>query len=180
MKESPKKVEKDFDDIIEILSSPEKSPFKEDRVDHFKTHDEVEKAKRQIFPSKNVTTTYLPPKSRDQECIMLSSDSDSTQDEDRPTIKVETESVSEDEDDHEKQDDAVELEFKKYKGDKYMELYQAFTSINRGLTADEIIHILLHPGDYDICETVPQYVQKPLSFLVDTRNLKDRHECKWT
>lgn len=52
-------------------------------------------------------------------------------------------------------------------GKCFSNIYTAFTTVNRGLTAGEIVEVLLNPDDYDTCADVPQYVQEPSTFLID-------------
>jgi hypothetical protein len=46
------------------------------------------------------------------------------------------------------------------------------------LTADEILELLLNPDDYDTCAGVPQYVQEPAAFLIDSNVLKDQKDIR--
>ena len=55
---------------------------------------------------------------------------------------------------------------------------QSFTTVNRGLTADEILEALLNPDYYDTCADVPQYVQEPAAFLIDSNVLKDKNHIR--
>jgi hypothetical protein len=42
------------------------------------------------------------------------------------------------------------------------------------LTVVEILEVLLNPNDYDTCVGLPQYVQEPAAFLIDSNVLKDK------
>jgi hypothetical protein len=44
--------------------------------------------------------------------------------------------------------------------------------------ADEILEALLNPDDYDTCAGVPQYVQEPAAFLIDSNVLKDKKDIR--
>ena len=46
------------------------------------------------------------------------------------------------------------------------------------MTADEILEVLLNPDDYDTCAGMPQYVQEPAAFLIDSNVLKDKKDIR--
>ena len=46
------------------------------------------------------------------------------------------------------------------------------------MTADEILEVLLNPNDYDTCVGLPQYVQEPAAFLIDSNVLKDKKDIR--
>lgn len=175
----PMKVEEDLEEVIEIMSSPEKSPFKKHN-DSVQMHLNRSKIRRQIIPlCDDQDSDSSNDDNKDVVIHVLSSDTDSLPSLYDPALQkekdVDTDFEMEDEEDEEEEE---ELEFKKFQGQMHFDLYQAFTSINRGLTADEILNVLLSPHGFSICETVPQYVQTPSGFLLDTRKLKDAKDVR--
>ncbi|VDI25531.1 Hypothetical predicted protein [Mytilus galloprovincialis] len=175
----PMKVEEDLEEVIEIMSSPEKSPFKKHN-DSVQMHLNRSKIRRQIIPlCDDQDSDSSNDDNKDVVIHVLSSDTDSLPSLYDPALQkekdVDTDFEMEDEEDEEEEE---ELEFKKFQGQMHFDLYQAFTSINRGLTADEILNVLLSPHGFSICETVPQYVQTPWGFLLDTRKLKDAKDVR--
>ena len=166
MKKKHIKVEDEVDEIIEILSSPEKSPFKEFRP--------TGKLSLRTRTKRRLMQKFGPEPMQSDESIFISSENDSGS---LPSLDG---NLSPDTSKHDKdncQEDqrttGEEHEFEKFVGEIHFDVYKSFTSINRGLTAEEIIEIILNPWKYGICCAVPQYVQKPSGFLLDSRDLAD-------
>ena len=169
-KESPKKpdhrrkrstsVEEDISDIIEILSSPEKSPFKEGFIkvsSDSSSCSSVKRVRRRIKVETD-DSDYLP--SLEELCS-----SSVLPDKEADVSKEPSNTCS-------------DKHFSSDKGKCFSNMFSAFTTVNRGLTADEILEVMLCPEEYEICAGVPQYIQEPASFLIDSRCLKDRKDVR--
>jgi hypothetical protein len=149
-------VEDDISDIIEILSSPEKSPFKEDivKISSDSSSCSSRKRVRRHIKVQSDDSNYLP--SLEEVCS-------------KPVLP-------------EKETNLVQKSSNKYfstnPGKCFSNIYTAFTTVNRGLTADEISEVLLNPDDYDTFAGVPQYVQEPATFLIYSNVLKDKKDIR--
>ena len=147
-------VEDDISDITEIVSSPEKSPFKEDIVKISSDSSSCSSRKR--------VCRHIKVESDDSDYLQSLEELCS-----KPVLpEKETNLVQE--------SSVSDKHFIANPGKCFSNIYTAFTTVNRGLTADEILELLLNPDDYDTYAGVPQYVQEPAAFLIDSNVLKDK------
>ena len=158
-------VDEDIEAIIEIMSSPEKSPTP--KV-HIISDSSPEKAKtsRKVIPS--------PDKAHVKRRIISSDDTGNSDTSDVSLPSLDENPSSE----APKTNENQQFSFKDYPGKLCLDLYESFSSLNRGLNIQEIFQVLFHPDKYPICQSVPQYVQTPSAFLLDKENLSDLKDVR--
>ncbi|VDI50594.1 Hypothetical predicted protein [Mytilus galloprovincialis] len=148
----------EIDEIITIWSSPEKSPFKDAITIESDSSDSI----------------YRPPyrKRVKRQLPMLSSSDESLPSleeiltEDNVCKLVETTKTKKVQD------------FTSYPGELFNDLFESFTTVNRGLNVEEIFEVIINAEKYPHSVSVPQYVQKPAAFIINRENLKDPRDIR--